>query len=285
MLLQTIVDYLEFKRPRVRPLSVQTYDFWLKRWAAWRDAQRLNPDLASIDQDEIQSYLDSQVELADYSRRAIYSVLRAFWRWCARSGRLDGEQLGIFDRYDGVAAPIVSARLRSYYSRSDFERLLAACTDDRQRAILWTLWDTGIRARELCGLRCEDLILAERCGQIEGKGGARRWIFWSADGWDALSIYRGSRSSGPLFFRSSGAEMDYNALAKVMKRLTRRAGVLTPPGGLIHGFRHSFAQSALDAGISDLELQQLMGHASIVSTQTYTRRSRAQLGRVHTRIR
>jgi integrase/recombinase XerD len=280
-----ITAYLDFKLRRVMPRSHETYEYGLKRWSRWRVANSLNPSLGSIDYDEIQAYIASHDALSDYTRRATWILIRAFWRWLDYRRQLDDEQKRIFDKYDGIPAPTCQPRLRTHYTRADFDDLLAVCVDNRQRAILWTLWDTGMRAKELCGLRCEDLLERDRTGQIVGKGGKRRWVFWSVVGWEHLDIYRDGRDHGPLFLKGDGKAIDYNALSKLMVRIVQKAGVSSPQGGLIHGFRHAFAQGAVDAGIPDLELQQLMGHSSIISTQSYTRRNRNQLSQVHRRIR
>ena len=71
----------------------------------------------------------------------------------------------------------------------------------------------------------------------------------------------------------------------MLQRTATRAGVKLIPQSPVHSFRRTFAQDALESGIADLELQQLMGHRSIVSTQRYTRRAPERLGSVYRRMR
>jgi site-specific recombinase XerD len=71
----------------------------------------------------------------------------------------------------------------------------------------------------------------------------------------------------------------------VLKRTAKRAGVTLIKQSPVHSFRRTFAQDALESGLADLELQQLMGHRSIVSTMRYTRRAPERLGSVYRRMR
>lgn len=286
MLLRDVVcQYLEWKKPpRVTVRTYETYAYWLNRWVQWREENCLHPDINSLDQDELQAFFEAHSNMAAQTLKAWWMNIRALCRWSDYEQYSNG-LMDIFNRYSGLAMPKPTPRMRLWYANDDFEKIIAACEDVRQQAIIWTLWDTGVRARELCSLNCADVVWSERVAQVHGKGGRYRWIFWSQRGWMVLLSYLGQRRHGSLFQSVDGEELTYNALQRIVRRIVRRSGVVQPPSAIIHGFRHSFAQSAIDAGISDLELQQLMGHSSVLSTQTYTRRPRNKLGSAHKKMR
>ena len=180
--------------------------------------------------------------------------------------------------------------------------MLEACTSDdqeeawRNRTIILLLATSGMRVAELCGergLRDKDVSLQNRWAVVRGKGDIVRFVFWNDDAHEALMNYLCERrgtwgGDQPLIrgmsFKNDGAVFTPDAVRALFRRLAERAGVALVPGAPVHSFRHAFAHDGLDAGIDGLLLQQLMGHASIETTQRYVRERPERLQRVYERF-
>jgi integrase/recombinase XerD len=159
----------------------------------------------------------------------------------------------------------------------------------RDVAMLEVLYATGCRASEVCSLRVRDLSLAERHLRCEGKGGKQRMVPIGTRAIDAMKRYseelRGklaAKSPHPpeqLFLSRSGRPMDRIQLWRLVKIYATRAGI--DSGISPHSLRHSFATHLL-AGGADLRLvQEMLGHASIQTTQIYTHVEHSRLKKVH----
>lgn len=295
MLLQEAVTlYLDHRRDRVLASSYKTYVFWIERWQEWRLRRRLPPELHQVNQKELAAYLLSMKRsgLEPASLDATWRIWRALWRLLARRGLLAPHQLAFFGP-DGLARPHIPDVVRAPYDPADIERLLAAASGPpeqraRDQAMILLLWESGARSSELCSLDDRRVQLDRRRAVIRGKGDIERWIYWGPRGAATLAAYLALRSPepGPVFrsLRGEGG-ITTGALRQMIKRLAKAADVALLPRGPVHNFRRTFAHAALDTGeITDLDLQQLMGHKSIISTQAYTRRDPEMLSRIHGRI-
>ena len=161
----------------------------------------------------------------------------------------------------------------------------------RDRAMLETLYGTGIRAAELRGLDVRDLDLdaAElrvRIGKgargrvVPVAGQARRWLRRYVR--EVRPRLTGSsRSDGPLFLTRAGRRLHRDTLIRVVKLAAERAGV--PHLDRCHAFRHAFATHMLAAGADLVTVQRILGHASATTTQLYTRIAIVDLKEAHAR--
>lgn len=138
----------------------------------------------------------------------------------------------------------------------------------RDRAILLTLLDTGLRAAELCALDIADVNLSTGEALVKhGKGGKRRTVIISAKTRRELVRYlRGRDGAGPLFVGETGDRLKYSGLRQIVRRLSLAAGLPEVP---LHAFRRAFAINALRAGMNLITLQRLMGHSSLATTAKY----------------
>ena len=144
-------------------------------------------------------------------------------------------------------------------------------TARRDRAILLTLFDTGIRASELCALHLGDY--EQKSGRLHvrnGKGNKSRYLWLGETGRKALWRYLADRPAAqpddPLFATRTNQPLDRNNLRHMVERCARRAGV---KGATVHRFRHSFAITFLRNGGSVLELQRLLGHERMETLRIY----------------
>jgi integrase/recombinase XerD len=157
----------------------------------------------------------------------------------------------------------------------------------RDRAVLETLYGAGLRVSELVGLDVDDVDVSEGNVRVFGKGSKERDVPLGRYARDAVSAYltRGrpalatARSRAALFLNQRGGRLTRQGCAKVLATHVRRAGIgkrVTP-----HTLRHSFATHLLDGGADVRVVQELLGHASVATTQVYTLVTREHLREVY----
>lgn len=209
------------------------------------------------------------------ARRA--ASARSFTSWCQRRGLME------VDPGERLASPQVSQVLPDVLDMGEATALMehaAVAADDgspeglRDLAILEVLYGTGIRVSELCGLDRADVDRHERVLRVRGKGDRERTVPFGAPAaraldswWTARSDLAADRSADALFLGNRGGRIDPRAVRAIVHRLTRQAGVteLAP-----HGLRHSAATHVLEGGADLRSVQELLGHASLATTQRYT---------------
>jgi integrase/recombinase XerD len=214
------------------------------------------------------------------------SVFRRYYRWLVR------ERL----RDDDPTLHLQSARQPPRFPKSLSEREVEALLrapdtgtvlGQRDRAMLETLYATGLRVSELVGLRTLSVGLTEGVVRVIGKGDkerlvplgeeARAWIGqWIAQGRRELL---GARSSDALFVTRLGGPMTRQMFWTLIKRHARNAGIHAPLSP--HGLRHAFATHLLNHGADLRVVQMLLGHADISTTQIYTHVARERLKALH----
>jgi len=156
----------------------------------------------------------------------------------------------------------------------------------RDRAIVETAYGAGLRVSELCQARVADLDLRRGELRVLGKGRKERIGLLGAPAIDALRAYLDearpalrsgveSPDPGRLFLNASGGPLTVRGLRYRVDRLFRLAGV--PPGASPHTLRHSFASHLLEGGADLRVVQELLGHASLATTQVYTHVSPSRL--------
>jgi integrase/recombinase XerD len=174
-------------------------------------------------------------------------------------------------------------RLPKAISVADVERLLDAAGYAgtalalRDRALLELLYGSGARISEAVGLDVDDLDLAELTVLLSGKGGKQRRVPFGRPAKAALAAYltrarpvlaANGRGTPRVFLNSRGGPLSRQSAWTVLRTAAERAGItgeISP-----HTLRHSFATHLLDGGANIREVQELLGHASITTTQIYT---------------
>ena len=208
--------------------------------------------------------------------RAVVAV-RGFHRFCLR------EHLVASDVSAAVKPPRPAARLPKALPLSDVEAILAASGEagtslaKRDRALLEVLYGTGARISEAVGLDVDDLDLTEGTARLRGKGGKQRLVpvgsFALAAVEDYLTVARptlvSAKAASPaLFLNARGGRLSRQSAWTVLAKVAQRAGVTTEVSP--HTLRHSFATHLLDGGADVRVVQELLGHASVTTTQVYT---------------
>ena len=221
---------------------------------------------------------------ATIKRRA--ASIRAFYRFLLR------EELLEEDPTLDLAPPRLPRRLPRVLTVEDVERLLATPDrtrpeGNRDRAMLELMYASGLRVSETVGLDLGDVDLAEELVRCVGKGNKERLVPVGTKAVAALRTYlrharlilAKGRATQALFVNRRGHRLTRQGCWKLIRQYARRAGirkVLTP-----HVLRHSFATHLLERGADLRAVQEMLGHASVSTTQVYTHVSRARLKEVY----
>lgn len=200
------------------------------------------------------------------------SSMRSFFRWLEERGLIEANPTS------HLRGPRQKRRLPRYLEEKEVEALLSAPEDDdpeglRDRAILEVLYSTGCRVSELVGLDETDLDLRRGLARLRGKGRKERLGMLGGPAQRALQAYLRNKSvrrldRAPLFLNRFGTRLSDRSVRRILERCLQRAGIhrsCTP-----HTFRHSFATHLLRRGADLRTVQELLGHASLGSTQIYT---------------
>lgn len=203
------------------------------------------------------------------------SAVRSFHRFLVREGVTERDPAA------GVAPPRLPRNLPRPLPVDDVRRLLeapeeSAPTGVRDRAILELLYGSGLRISELTGMDVDDLDLEAGSLRVLGKGGKEREVPLGSFGRDAVSAYltRGRPalatgvSRGALFLNARGGRLSRQSCARLLGRYVRLAGI--DRRVTLHTLRHSFATHLLEGGADVRVVQELLGHASVATTQIYT---------------
>jgi site-specific recombinase XerD len=224
----------------------------------------------------------SERTIQTYARSA-----RAFFHWLVRRETIERNP------FDRVTFPKVGKPLIRTIEPEEFERLLVACTPPgevgpladraaaRNRAILWVLYDTGIRLSELCGLRTGDFDRKHGLVTVLGKGSKERRIALGQNCLRHLLYYLerhrpgeeelaewGSAGEDHLFLSETRTPLTINGVTLLFARLRKRAGI-TDKRISPHIFRHTFAIRYLILGNDPFSLQELLGHEDMTTVKNY----------------
>nr|WP_281268666.1 tyrosine-type recombinase/integrase [Vallicoccus soli] len=236
------------------------------------------------------------------ARRA--SAARALTAWCARRGLADADAGALLAspkphrtlpgvlRQEQAGAVLDAAGERAQRAAGAHDPAAAALAL-RDRAVLELLYATGVRVGELCGLDLGDVDDARRLVRVVGKGDKERAVplgvpaLAALDAWRARGrpVLEGPRSGAALLLGRRGGRLDQRAAREVVHRAVR--SVPGAPDLAPHGLRHSAATHLLEGGADLRTVQELLGHATLTTTQVYTHvtaeRLRSTYARAHPR--
>lgn len=259
-----------------------------------RDMERLVPFAngpTRIKEEDLRSALARAEEcgLSARSRARLLSAWRGFFRYLSAEGKMEHSPA---EKIDGPRLP---KTLPDLLALEEIESLLAAARrsarwPSRDRALVELAYGSGLRSTELTGLPLADLYLEDALVRVLGKGRKERWIPVGSRCREALSTYLGeerprlARPDSPprLFLNHRGGALSRVGWWKILQRLAAEAGL----GGRIkpHSLRHSFATHLLEGGADLRAVQEMLGHASINTTQIYTQVDRIYLKLIHRRF-
>ncbi len=267
--------------------SLASYRRDLGQWASWLD--RRNKVLLSAQRTDVEAFLADQfrakAKATSIARRL--SSVRRFYALQLQQGTLRA------DPTLRVQAPKLPRRLPKNLSEDKVEALLAAPDTRstlglRDRAMLETLYATGLRVSELVGLTLAQVSLDMGVVRVLGKGSKERLVPLGEESitWlkryltDARPTLCGKVKSSSMFVTARGGPLTRQAFWALLKRLGTKAGI--PRASLSpHVLRHAFATHLLNHGADLRVVQLLLGHADIATTTIYTHVARERLKRLH----
>jgi integrase/recombinase XerD len=268
-------------------LTLAAYRRDLRGFAGWLGRTR-SRTLATAAAGDVEAWLAHRFAQRAQPRSAARytATLKRFYRYLLR------ERLIAANPTLNLDSPKLPRTLPKTLTESDVERLLSACAgkepaDTRDRAMLETLYATGLRVSELVGLRLAMLNLDDGVLRVTGKGSKDRLVPLGEEAvaWlrrylaGARAALLGGQLSDAVFVTARGGGMTRQAFWYLVKRRARSAGLERPLSP--HTLRHAFATHLLNHGADLRVVQLLLGHSDISTTQIYTHVARERLKHLH----
>jgi len=235
-----------------------------------------NKKISDINIWDIDGYL-AYLRKKGFKERSVYTAAVAVKRFL--------EYLGLYEKISNFEYPKRPKELPKYLLPSEVFRLIDVADKDRDKLIVMLLYTTGMRVSELVRIKVDDINFDEMSIRIMGKGGKEREVFFNSKTKEYLKKYIRENRLGAgdyLFYGRKNKPIHYVTVERIIRRLKKKANiskVVTP-----HVLRHSFATYALTKGMDIREIQELLGHASLKTTQVYTHISRKRLFKDYQKI-
>jgi integrase/recombinase XerC len=275
--IRAFVRFLDLERG-ASPETIRAYRSDLVQFVTFTrarrsgEADRLGPgDVTPAQIRDYLAWLDQAREKKSSLARKL-AALRAFYRYLIRDGRATANPAA------DIRSPKLPQDLTKVLTKDDAGALMEFPDGDgvlvrRDRAILEMLYSTGARVGELVAIDQSDLDVAGGMVRLRGKGRKERLVPVGDVALDALRDYcaaaapRSDRSRSALFQNARGGRLTARSVERIVARYSRRlaGGPVSP-----HALRHSFATHLLDEGADLRAIQELLGHASLGTTQKYT---------------
>ncbi len=273
--------------------TVAAYRRDLERFSGWLHDHGVS-ELTQVDPamlGQFVTWLSSDQELSATSVRRVVSSVRGLFRYAGAEGWI------AVDPSEDVASPTVPLRLPKALSVEDTVAMVESCDTStvlglRDQALLEFLYGCGARISEAVGLTPDALDLADRSVLLRGKGGKQRRVPVGSHAAAALEAYlvrarpallAARKKSGPVprevFLNARGTPLSRQSAYGIVAAAADRAGVT---GVSPHTLRHSFATHLLEGGADVRVVQELLGHASVTTTQIYTHVTIDRLREVYT---
>jgi len=298
-LTEEFLNYLRVGR-NASTLTLRNYSADIAAFSAWFDGKYKHEcDWTRVDPFHLRAYLVYLNE-RKFDRATIHlkmSALRSLFKWLVRTERVKQNPLM------GLTLPKMARKLPKFLTIQQVEALLeapfkgrtkasgsagASPSNDvsawRDKAILEVLYSAGLRIHELVQLNDDDLDVLGEVVKVRGKGKKERLGALGGPAVEAVQRYsdlRGRAARGPLFVNKFGDRLTARSVQRMLKKYLIAAGLdpsLTP-----HKLRHSFATHMLDAGADLRNVQELLGHANLSTTQIYTHITPERLKKVYER--
>ena len=266
------ITYLRNER-NVSPHTLRSYHSDLEQLSTFLG----DKELSAVDHQTLRRFIahlmQGEVKKSSIARKL--SAIRTFFRYLNREGILTSNPARL------VATPRREQRLPAVLTADDAIRLMESPkakkpadhdTMLRDRAVLETLYSTGIRASELIGMNREDIDRHDGLIRIRGKGRKERIVPVGTKALDAIDAYlgrlAGSSDIAAVFLGPSGKRLTARTVQRILQNHRKQLGLQQKASP--HTLRHSFATHLLESGADLRAIQELLGHASLSTTQRYT---------------
>lgn len=287
------LEHLEVEK-NASQLTIRNYDHYLKRFLAFAgdiDPKEINQEKVRKYRVFLARYIDEKtgLPLKKVTQNYFVIALRAFLRYLAKNDieTLAAEKIELGDQDPRPIKVLDNDQLSRLLSSPEISKIDGL----RDKAILETLFSTGLRVSELTKLNRDKINLERREFGIVGKGGKERVVFISDAAAEWIGRYLSQRTDrhNPLFIRYSGKEdpskagekmrLTPRSVERIVEKYVRKAQI--PIKASPHTLRHSFATDLLINGADIRSVQEMLGHANISTTQIYTHITNRHLKDVH----
>ena len=289
------IDYLKVGK-NASPYTVRTYQNALVGNSI-RGTQKgffpflLMKKVETLDRVTKQTVRDYMVWLMDQrvaksSITCKLSAVRSFYDYLQKEGLIQENPL------EKIASPKQDKKLPSYLTGDEVNKLLlepdiSTPIGQRDRAILELLYASGLRVSELAHLTRSQIDMETREIRVIGKGSKERLVLMGKPAQDALAVYlkegrhkiAGKKKNDAVFINRYGQQLIERRIQKIVQQYAKQSGInkrVHP-----HTIRHTFATHLLDGGADLRVVQELLGHASLTTTQIYTHVSKTQAKKVY----
>jgi integrase/recombinase XerC len=292
-LIQAFADHLRGER-RVSPHTLRNYVSDLAQFRSFLRERELcldgtgGVDCTKVDINVVRVFLASLTK--DHKKSSIgrkLAALKSFFRYLVATKRLEKDPLLL------IQTPKQEKPLPAFLSVDDVFRLLGNIKvlkhlDIRDRAILEFFYSTGVRVSELVGLNWADVDFQLEIVRVVGKGSKERIVPFGEMAKQALKDYAAEqrkrwnvtcKGEAPVFLNNRGERITTRSVARIVEKHLREAGIAVKMGP--HGLRHTFATHLLNSGADLRVIQEMLGHASLSTTQRYTHLNLDQLTAVY----
>lgn len=275
--IEKFLRYLEIER-NYSPHTLLNYKLDLYDFKKFLGAQALE----GVDYLVLRKYLATLKEenLASPTVGRRLSTLRSFFKFLTREGYIKSNPTL------SLSSPKREKRLPSFMTEEEVSRLIESSspgneTGMRDRAILETFYSTGIRISELVGLDIEDMDFISGILKVRGKGKKERIVPIGDKAITALRHYLEGKKkqTAAVFLNKKGKRITDRGVRNIVRKYITLAGIKQKTSA--HTFRHSFATHLLDRGADLRSVQELLGHASLSTTQIYTHLTTEKLKTVY----
>jgi integrase/recombinase XerC len=286
-------QHLKYER-NMSPHTLRNYESDLAQFREFLfRVEKREPAPAEIDRLTIREWMASldAAGTKKATRARKLASLRTFFQFLIREGKLETNPAKL------VATPRIERKLPKHLSMEDAVRLLESPdinTDlgRRDRAILEFLYATGIRVSELVGINLGDLDLRERMVRVMGKRKKERVVPFHEHALQALMLYLtetrpvflnecppAERDERAVFLHRRGGRITTRSVGRMVDKYIRQCADIHNISP--HGLRHTFATHLLDQGADLRDIQELLGHARLSTTQIYTQVSMEKMIEVY----
>jgi site-specific recombinase XerD len=243
------------------------YYIWLRRNTDvtklvfyWKDFEKARLDtsveVTPVIVNDFLSFVSSMQTYKPKTFHRIISTLSSFYRFLYSQGVVTTNPL------IGIDRPRIKQQEVKYLKHNQVLRLIDSIEDIRDKLIVRTIYATGVRVSELCGINIEDIDFDEHTIRIRGKGDKIRTVFVDDETLGDLLKFIGNRIVGPLFVGQQGKHISSRAIQHIFKHYA-------PQGITPHKIRHSYASELYKRSKNLRVVQENLGHTSIKTTEIY----------------
>jgi len=300
-----LLDYLEFCEieKNLSQNTIKMYHFYLTDFAQWSKyfLKKDSFNIEDIGEDLVKKYRinlnrrissKSNSEYKRSTQKTFLVALRAFLKYLVVEKEIETispEKIILGKVEDRVPKVLNEQQMKKLFEVQNLDRKSGV----RDKAIIEMLYSTGLRVSELVALNRDSINLNSGEFTVVGKGRKARTVYLSSEAIKWIKRYLSTRADPyiPLFIRYSGKKMDENdfdgeslrlnprSVQRLIKKYVKRSGIsvdATP-----HTLRHTYATGLLSEGADLREVQELLGHSNVSTTQIYTHITNRQLRDVH----